>query len=142
MVVLTGPPSGVTDLTRLTEDGFDDLNEAVSRLAYWIAAADSGALLRMTEGFGAAVAASAAMRSKGDRPEAVALALAERAHALQLDRDAQHAGWLLLSIELELRNEQRSFPQHQADAVGALLREVEEIGRELIRRGTKELAEG
>lgn len=128
-------------MTPLTEDGFDDLNEAVSRLAYWVAAADSGALLRMTEGFGAAVAASAAMRSSGHRPEAVALALAERAQALQLDRDAQHAGWLLLSIELELRNERRSFAA-DSDGVSELLREVEEIGRELIRRGTKELAEG
>ncbi|WP_375462121.1 hypothetical protein [uncultured Enterovirga sp.] len=127
----------------LTEEAFDDLNEAVSRLAYWVAAADSRALLRMTEGFGAAVAASAAMRSNGDRPETVALALAERAQALQVARDAQHAGWLLLSIELELRNEQRSFADgHDLHAVGELLREVEEIGRELMQRGTKELAEG
>ena len=130
-------------MTRLTEDGFDDLNEAVSRLAYWVAAADSGALLRMTEGFGAAVAASAAMRSSGERPEAVALALAERASILQVDRDAQHAGWLLLSIDLELRNEQRCLAnRRQSHAVDELLREVEEIGRELMRRGTKELAKG
>ena len=125
------------------EDGFDDLNEAVSRLAFWVAAADSGALLRMTEGFGAAVAASAAMRSCGHRPEAVALALAERAHALQVNRDAQHAGWLLLSIELELRNEHRLIAEHDdTHAIAGLLREVEEIGRELIQRGTRELAEG
>ena len=130
-------------MTPLTQDGFDDLNEAVSRLAYWVAAADSGALLRMMEGFGAAVAASAAMRSRGHRPETVALALAERAQALQLERDAQHAGWLLLSIELELRNERRSFAdENDVSAIAELLGDVEEIGRNLIRRGTKELAEG
>ena len=130
-------------MPQLTEEAIDDLNEAVSRLAHWVAAADPRALLRMTEGFGAAVATSARMRSGGKRPEAIALALAQQAHALQTERQAQHAGWLLLSIELELRNEKHTptaLPQRTA--IEGLLCEVEEIGRELIRRGTKELAEG
>lgn len=130
-------------MPHLTEEALDDLNEAVSRLAYWVAAADTRALLHMTEGFGAAVAASAAMRSDGRRPEAIALALAERAQALQVGRSAQHAGWLLLSIKLELMNEAnapRALPHREA--VDGLLREVEEVGRELMRRGTKELAKG
>lgn len=50
---------------------------------------------------------------------------------------------LLLSIELELRNERHDLNALPGQsAIEGLLCEVEEIGRELIRRGTKELAEG
>lgn len=131
------------NLPELTKEAFEDLNEAVSHLAYWVASADDGALLRIVQGFGAAVEWSAAERSEGAAPEAVTLALADRAHQLQAAEDARHAGWLLLSIELEL-------VQHAADptgllgrdAVECLAREAEEVGHELMRRSVRALARG
>ncbi len=56
----------------------------------------------MTEGFGAALSASAAMRAARSRGHAIALALAEEADRFRQLKDAQHAGWLLLSVKLEL----------------------------------------
>lgn len=87
-------------------------------------AADRDALLRMTEGFGSAVATSAAMRSAGHSAGAIALALAERAHALQAGRNAEQAGWLLLSIQLEFRTVAPSISLPRRDAAAQLLRDV------------------
>lgn len=131
------------NLPELTKEAFEDLNEAVSHLAYWVASADDGALLRIVQGFGAAIEWSASKRSEGAAPETLTLALAERAHQLQAAEDARHAGWLLLSIELEL-------VQHAADPIGllgkdavqCLAREAEEVGQELMRRGARALASG
>lgn len=127
-------------MARLDQEALDDLNEAVSRLAHWVGAGEPQALLQMTQGYGAAVAASAAMRSGGRSPEAIALTLAEKAQELQEARSARHAGWLLLSIEVELMKE-LGRPD-EAPAIADLLREIEEIGRDLMRRGTRVLVAG
>ena len=119
----------------------EDANAIVSDLAYWVGSCDTNAALRMTEGFGAALSSSAAMRARGSEPPAIALALAERADRLKRMKDAQHAGWLLLSLKIELLH-LAATAASSAMAQGAreLSGEVEQIASELMRRGTAALA--
>lgn len=125
-----------------SKESLDDANEIVSELAYWITSCDANAALRIMEGFGTALATCASMRSGGSDAAAVVLALAERADALSRSEDAQHAGWLLLSLKIELLHLASSLPALPGrDLAFGLLQEVDEIIRELMRKGFSALAQ-
>lgn len=126
---------------RCSQASLEDANTIVSDLAYWVASCDTNAALRMTEGFGAALSCSAAMRAKGSEPPAIALALAETADKLKRMKDAQHAGWLLLSLKVELSHlAVTGASGGMAQGASELSDELEQIASELMRRGTAALA--
>lgn len=125
-----------------SQASLEDANAIVSDLAYWVSSCDSGAALRMAEGFGAALSTSASMRSKGSEPPAIALALAETADRFRTAKDAQHAGWLLLSVKVELLHLAATDASSSvAQGASQLFGEVEQIARQLVRRGTAALAQ-
>lgn len=119
----------------------EDADAIISDLAYWVGSCDAGAALRMTEGFGAALFTSAAMRASGSNAQAIALALAEKAEWFRRQKDSQHAGWLLLSLKLELLHLAASGEAcPTAQGASEMFSEVEQIMRQLVRRGTAALA--
>lgn len=121
------------------KEALDDANQVVSDLAYWITSCDRDAALRIAEGFGAALAKSASMRSRGMSPNAIALALAERANALSHVKDAQHAGWLLLSVKLELLQLASSASSLPGQQAAELILELDQIMIELLQKGAAAL---
>jgi hypothetical protein len=82
------------------------------------------------------------MRAQGSEPQAIALALAETAHRLRRSKDAQHAGWLLLSVKIELLHlAATNVSSAVAQGANELFDEAEQIARQLVKRGTAALAE-
>lgn len=121
------------------KEALEEANEILSDLAYWIRSCDPEAALRITEGFGAALARSAWMRTGGSGAGEIALALAERANALSQAKDARHVGWLLLSVKLELLQlaSSRAAPVDQEPT--ELLQEIDQVIIELLQRGNAAL---
>lgn len=118
----------------------EEANEIISGLAYCIRSCDQDAALRIMEGFGEALAESAPLRAAGMNATAIALALAERAGALSQVKDPRHAGWLLVSVKVELLHLARSQATLLGGQSAELLRELDEIVLELLRKGTTALA--
>ncbi len=124
----------------LSDQSVDEANEIVSDLAHWIGSSDPGAVLRIAEGFGAALSMAASMRAGGSNADAIALALAEKAHVLGEMRDARHVGWLLLSVKLELLHLASTHPPTSTEREAAgLLREIEQLITELLRKSAAAL---
>ena len=118
----------------------DDANEILSDLAYWVGLSDAEAAVRIAEGFGAALALSASLRARGSTSGAIVLALAERAHALTEGKDAQHAGWLLLSLKLELLEMKTPRAVALGEAREDLIRQLDHLTTELVQKGTAAMA--
>lgn len=112
----------------------------VSALAHWITSGDDASVLLMAEGFNGAEVRAAALSACGACGAAVAGHLAEEADRLQRARDARQAGWLLLSVKLELEASRfatakgRAPADPHADLADDLARDVDHLVDVLVSR--------